>query len=585
MDRRTFIKGGLLAGAVAAAGTAVGCAPGASGASESAAEEALAATGDAWYGEPAPLDSFDLVDTEECELLICGCGAGGIMATAVAAEAGANVITIEKGGAAGSIKSNIGIVGARDDERYGVKVDKMAVLNEITRYTNGLCNPRVARTWVYESGETFDWMTDALADYGVHPFFETDTGGDYHGCYPMYPVEHGYVYDYTPEQMAEAEEKTAGNPDPAAMMQALPTIGTYLLERAVNDWGADVRYLHELVQLVQDESGAVTGAIVKNDRGYVQINVSKGVILATGGYEADPELLAELNPHSAQIGGVSMVQMGCNGDGIKAGIWAGGAKDPVPTLMTFSRAAVAPDTPLGYPYEGNSCWMGDQPFLRVNMDGERVCCESVPYDYPLLVATHHPNSKIATIWDANYRDHIKAFHTIGCSRIMPSESKTPDGMPTGLGLTFEANDGMIAQNMEMGIIQQADTLEELAEKLKMPADALKATVARYNELCESGEDLDFGKEPKDMLALTTPPFCGAYFGGHVLCTIDGLQIDEHGRVLSADERKPIPGLYAVGNCSGSMYAGSYPELFIGNANGRTITFGRHAVRHILGQIS
>nr|WP_256368323.1 FAD-binding protein [Adlercreutzia sp. ZJ473] len=135
----------------------------------------------------------------------------------------------------------------------------------------------------------------------------------------------------------------------------------------------------------------------------------------------------------------------------------------------------------------------------------------------------------------------------------------------------------------MGIIQQADTIEELAEKLLMPADALKATVDRYNELCEKGEDEDFGKESKDMLALTTPPFCGAYFGGHVLCTIDGLQIDEHGRVLTA-EQDPIPGLYAVGNCSGSIYNGSYPELFIGNANGRTITFGRHAVRHILGEI-
>ena len=50
------------------------------------------------------------------------------------------------------------------------------------------------------------------------------------------------------------------------------------------------------------------------------------------------------------------------------------------------------------------------------------------------------------------------------------------------------------------------------------------------------------------------------------------------------ERKPIEGLYAVGNCSGSMYAGSYPELFIGNANGRTITHARHAVMHIAGEV-
>lgn len=167
---------------------------------------------------------------------------------------------------------------------------------------------------------------------------------------------------------------------------------------------------------------------------------------------------------------------------------------------------------------------------------------------------------------------------------MPSESTLLDGRPNGEGLTFEANDMMIAQGIEMGIIQQADTLEELAEKLLMPADALKATVERYNELCEAGEDTDFGKEAKALKPLTTPPFTGTYFGGHVLCTIDGLKIDGHGRVLTA-EQEPIPGLYAIGNCSGSLYAGSYPELLIGNANGRTITFGRHAVRHILGDIA
>lgn len=106
---------------------------------------------------------------------------------------------------------------------------------------------------------------------------------------------------------------------------------------------------------------------------------------------------------------------------------------------------------------------------------------------------------------------------------------------------------------------------------------------RYNELAAKGVDEDFGKPAKDLLPLSKPPYFGAFFGGHVLCTLDGLRIDEHMRVLNT-ERKPIEGLYAVGNCSGSMYAGSYPELFIGNANGRTITHARHAVMHIAGEV-
>lgn len=579
MDRRTFLKGGLVvAGSTFAAGALGGCA--AKG-SSAAAKESEAATAAEWYGSPLDVSTLDIAETVETEILVCGAGSGGIMATAVAAKEGAKVVCIEKGGSSGSMKTYVGVVGSRIDEAAGVSVDKMAVLNEFTRYTNGWCDPRVARVWVNESGEAFDWICDAVAEFGVTPYFETDTGGAYHGCWPVYPLQHGFSYSYTDEEMAAAQEKVGDNADPSAMVQALPKASTYLLQKAV-EWGADVRYLTALVQLERDDDGRVTGAIADNNGSYVRINASKGVILATGGYEADPDLLAQLNPDAASIGGVSMAQMGCVGDGIKAGLWAGGVKDEIPTLMTFARAAVAPDVELGYPYAGTSCWMGDQPFLKVNMRGERVCCESSPYDYPLFVGTAHPGHKLASIWDANYQEHIKAFHTIGCSRIAPSETLTPEGNPNGEGLTFEANDGMIFQAIENGIIQQADTLEELAEKLLMSADALKATVARYNELCERGVDEDFGKESKDMLALGTPPYFGAYFGGHVLCTLDGLKIDEHARVID-EAREPIEGLYAVGNCSGSLFAGSYPELLIGSANGRTITFGRHAVLHILGK--
>lgn len=582
MDRRTFIKGGLVAATSAVAATALaGCA--ANGGNQASAEDGAPAVAEEWYGSPLDASTLEFVETIDTELLVCGAGAGGIVATAVAAQEGTDVVCIEKGGSFGGIKTYFGVVGARIDEATGVSVNKMDVLNELTRYTNGWCNPKVARVWVDEVGETFDWLCDAVEEYGAKPYFETDTGGDYHGCWPMYPLQHGFKYSYTEEEYAAATEKTKDNPDPAALVQALPTVSNYLMEKAV-EWGADVRYLTSLVQLEQDESGKVTGAIAESSDGYIRINASKGVILATGGYEADPELLAKLNPDAASIGGVSMAQMGCDGGGIKAGIWAGGVKDEIPTLMTFARAAVAPDAPLGYPYEGTSCWMGDQPFLKVNMNGERVCCESSPYDYPLFVGTYHPENKLASIWDANYQEHIKAFHTIGCSRIDPSSTITPEGESTEEGLTFEANDAMIAAAMEAGIIQQADTIEELAEKLLTPADELKKTVERYNELCAAGYDEDFGKESKDMLALDTPPFWGSYFGGHVLCTLDGLKIDENMRVLTKD-KEPIDGLYAIGNSSGSLYAGSYPELLIGNANGRTITFGRHAVLHAIGKIS
>lgn len=579
LDRRSFLKGGVVAaGAAAFAGALSACAPSAPQ-ETGAADETLATTGEAWYGSPADPATFDVVDTVDCEVLVCGLGAGGITAAAAAAEKGMNVIAIEKGAGHGSIKSDIGVIGTRIDT---VEVDPLQMLNEHTRYANGWCDPRVTRVWATESGATFDWISDSIAEFGATPYFEYDVDEGTHGVWPVYPTDHGFHYTYTEEEQAKADAAVAESGDPAAAQGILPQVGDYMLKKA-EEWGADLRYETPFVQLAQDENGKVTGAYAKIGDGCVLFNASKGVILATGGYEANPDLLAELNPDAAAIGGVSMAQAGCEGEGIKAGIWAGGMKDEIPTLMTFARAAVAPDAELGYPYQGMTCWIGDQPFLKVNLDGARVCCETAPYDYPLHVAALQPEYKLASIWDSDYQNQIVAFHTIGCSRINMSDTVDAAGVPTGEGLSFPACDMMIGAAMEAGIVQQADTIEELAEKLRVDPAGLTATVERYNELAAKGVDEDFGKPAKDLLPLSKPPYFGAFFGGHVLCTLDGLRIDEHMRVLNT-ERKPIEGLYAVGNCSGSMYAGSYPELFIGNANGRTITHARHAVMHIAGEV-
>ena len=579
LDRRSFLKGGVVAaGAAAFAGALSACAPSAPQ-ETGAADETLATTGEAWYGSPADPATFDVVDTVDCEVLVCGLGAGGITAAAAAAEKGMNVIAIEKGAGHGSIKSDIGVIGTRIDT---VEVDPLQMLNEHTRYANGWCDPRVTRVWATESGVTFDWISDSIAEFGATPYFEYDVDEGTHGVWPVYPTDHGFHYTYTEEEQAKADAAVAESGDPAAAQGILPQVGDYMLKKA-EEWGADLRYETPFVQLAQDENGKVTGAYAKIGDGCVLFNASKGVILATGGYEANPDLLAELNPDAAAIGGASMTQAGCEGEGIKAGIWAGGMKDEIPTLMTFARAAVAPDAELGYPYQGMTCWIGDQPFLKVNLDGARVCCETAPYDYPLHVAALQPEYKLASIWDSDYQNQIVAFHTIGCSRINMSDTVDAAGVPTGEGLSFPACDMMIGAAMEAGIVQQADTIEELAEKLRVDPAGLTATVERYNELAAKGVDEDFGKPAKDLLPLSKPPYFGAFFGGHVLCTLDGLRIDEHMRVLNT-ERKPIEGLYAVGNCSGSMYAGSYPELFIGNANGRTITHARHAVMHIAGEV-
>ena len=141
---------------------------------------------------------------------------------------------------------------------------------------------------------------------------------------------------------------------------------------------------------------------------------------------------------------------------------------------------------------------------------------------------------------------------------------------------IEYIEGMNADLQDQGYIVQADTVEELADKLGLPKDTFTATVDRYNELAAKGEDEDYGKEDYRLSTLSEAPFYGVrQAGGYLICTIDGIQIDDNMHAIDQDF-KAIPGLYVIGDMSGNYFSGSYPSLMAGAAAGRSATFGRFA---------
>ena len=138
--------------------------------------------------------------------------------------------------------------------------------------------------------------------------------------------------------------------------------------------------------------------------------------------------------------------------------------------------------------------------------------------------------------------------------------------------------------LEQGIMQKADTLEELAGKLGFEGDAKKAFLdqaERYNALFDAQKDDEYGKEAYRLSELRTPPFYGCWFGGSLLTTLDGLRINKDCQVLDADDAV-IEGLYAAGDVSGGFFSGNYPEYIVGSASGRTSTQGRHVARLLAG---
>jgi predicted oxidoreductase len=118
-------------------------------------------------------------------------------------------------------------------------------------------------------------------------------------------------------------------------------------------------------------------------------------------------------------------------------------------------------------------------------------------------------------------------------------------------------------------------LQELAEKLNIPAEPFINTVQRYNVLCMQGKDEDFGKAPHRLTPVNQAPYYGVRTAAWHLTTLDGVRINTDMQVLREDGTA-IDGLYAAGDCSGGFFANNYPNLFTGLACGRSMTFGRHA---------
>ena len=527
-----------------------------------------AAAAPAWLGEE-PADG-DIVETKECDLLIVGAGNGGMVAAATASDLGMDFLLAEAFDTPSDTRHWIGAINSTYTEATGAHVDVRRLQYELARYASFKCNQRLHKMWIDESAELVEWLGTIEEPTGYVCVVDTDLGPEIDPT-----CETG---NYISPQQHMFLDPTTMNP----MQTDLPSRNEELLSHVEATGNADrVLWNHTLLKLVH-AGGVVSGAIFETEDGNVQVN-AKNVILATGGYGGNPEMLAQCAPLVAQCCTTMDALPKNKGVGIKAGMWAGGIKDTECAPMVFNRGPVAPGVSCGPdengvypgPHIDPLNFLGSQPFLKVARTGRRFANESCPYDFICFAAAQQPGGVWALVCDANAAQDIERFATAGCSKVLPQILAS--------GTPFE---GLYAEVVEQGLMLKAETLEELAEKMGLDADAQAVfleEVARYNDLYDAQEDSDFGKEAYRLSALRTPPFYAQWYGGNLLTTCDGLCIDKECRVIDAD-CKPIEGLYAIGDCSGSFFANNYPEYLIGVAVGRTLTEARHVVRRLAGDL-
>ena len=525
-----------------------------------------------WLGKEPDIDEAAITETVDTDILIVGAGNGGIFAAAYAAANGLNFRVIEQNGNVQDTRHWYGAIDSAAAKEAGEKpADRAKLLSEISRYASGKCDQRVVKTWINESAAMHDFMRSILEDkYG----WTCDFTSGAEAAWPAENAEHNTDYLFpVQEHNYMASESASGKPR------------NELLLDYIRELGYDVDFKTSLAKLEKDSTGRITGIIAQSteDDHFIRYNANKGVLLACGGFPGNPYMMEQLDPLGTSVTTACSYSPADKGYGIRAAVWAGANLDKEAAPMLFDRGIVAPGVDGGYVASDSAFGgkafpgpirqynPGTQPFLKVNRNGERFANESSPYNDIVYAAAHQPGRVYAQICDANILEDAKRFHTIGCS-----------------AQTRNAGAEYIQKQMDNaekeGVFFKADTIEELADKLGFTGEAkdtFLATVDRYNELYDKQNDEDFGKPAYRLSAIRTAPFYGCWLGASLLCTEQGIAINDKGQALD-NGNKPMPGLYVTGDMSGSFFANNYPCLMAGVAMGRTLTYAIKAIKQMGG---
>ena len=318
------------------------------------------------------------------------------------------------------------------------------------------------------------------------------------------------------------------------------------------------------------EDGKIAGMWCEKEGKDVFIRASKGVILATGGFEWDNELKAHFLPGPYTH---PLTPPGCEGDGLRMAMAVGADLANMSEIWGVPTSFIPTEE-----YDGKQLYritMAERCLphtIMVNRYGERFvdeahnyndvakvfrCFDPVPFD--------HRNDPAWCVFDQQYRDRYWVLMTA-----MPGE-QDPDWLPV------------------------ADTLEELANKVGIDAENLKATVERFNEYARKGADDEFNRggtaydkycgdprnQPNPCLGtIEQPPFYAlpVYIG--TIGTKGGPRTNVNGEVLNAFG-ETIDGLYAAGNAMASVSGPAYGGG--GFTIGLAMTWGYIAASHAAGK--
>ncbi|MGI5092021.1 flavocytochrome c [Treponema socranskii] len=456
-------------------------------------------------------------ETYDTDVLVIGGGGAGLAAAISAEQNGAKVIVMEKIGLlGGSTNVSEGALNAVDPKRQvpqGITDSVETFYNATMTGGHNTGTPSLVRYMTSNAYPAVEWLESIGVQFKDKVGSATGSLGQ-RSHYPKTPSGNSYIRVF--------EAYAAKHPNITVITD---TKATSLIKKG----------------------DRVSGAVGENKGRKITVNASKGVIIATGGFGANVALRQKVNTGvwkevklDNSIGTTNMY-LCAQGDGITLAESAGANVVGMPDIQLH---------PCGTPGTGlmENIRTSGKNRIFVNASGKRFVNENAARD---------------TLCKAIFAQDGSTYWIVVNSVRYPSRD-------------FVDNNGATIANMvAQGSVIEAATLDELAQKTKMNADDLKASVAQYNSVVSKEvekDELGFTSNSPDDKTLDAGPWYACKKVPTVHHTMGGIQINTNAEVLGADG-KPVPGLYACGEVTGGIHGSN---RLGGNAIADCMVFGKTA---------
>lgn len=466
----------------------------------------------------------------EYDVVVIGYGAAGASAAVNAVEAGAEKVLILE-------KAPLGHEGG--NSRYSAQL----VLSPDNR--------EAALTYYRNLRGDYDNQTDEIVEYMVDGLMRSAPWLVEHGCDEIFYMPYIEYPEREGAESARAVLVHQGSFD-AAYYRFLQNLVEGYVEQI------DVWYETPGVKLIQDKATKIIhGVVAENNGQQYNIRAKNGVVMAMGGFENNDEMLENYCQLSDAYSKGARYN---TGDGIKMAIDVGADLWHMSALSGNDPNFINPETGIAAGYalthSSNTGWatgFSSYPMILVGGDGTRFMDET---QYP-----RHGHTQLSGTW---------------FTQLVPNNSWCVFDESARLGAPAYPSwsEGMVDE-LEKGWIIKADTIEELAVLMNIPAENLVAEIERYNGYCETGIDMEFGApagydaenagaHPLHIAESLKPLITAPYYAFPVKATMTNTQggAKRNTKCEVVDVwGEPIPHLYSAGE-----FGSFYTDIYNGGGN-------------------